>query len=137
MTHPKFKNAYLKLDNAAEHITKVNEILQKQCPFSYVLETNTRTRQRATFAKKNEAVIDAIGVACGDAFYNIRAALDYGYWQVVHPFVPDERKRKNIQFPSCKEVGRLDEAIKQRFAHLVSQEFFDEILALRPCGDPG
>ena len=136
MMHPRFKNAYLKLDNAAQHIAKVNKLLRDQRPFTYVLETDTQARQRSTFAKKNEAVIDTLSVVIGDVCFNIRAALDYGYWQVVYPFVP-EPKQKAIQFPSAKEANQLDETIKNRFAHFVSDAFFNEIVALQPHGGDG
>jgi hypothetical protein len=55
---------------------------------------------------------------------------------VVSPFVP-EKSQKGIQFPSCKEASRLKEAIKNRFAHFVSANFFDEIVALKPHGEFG
>lgn len=135
--HPKFKNAYLKLAEAAEPIAKINKILREEHLFTYVQETNAKTRRRSLFARQNQSAVDAIGLAAGNAFFNIRAALDYGYWQVVSPFVTDEKKRRQIQFPMCREASRLDDAVKNRLAHLVSKNFFDTIVALRPHGEPG
>jgi len=143
MVTSKLKGAHLKLDNAAIHIAKANELLEKKRPFTYVLETNTQTRKRATFAKENEAVTDELAVVCGDVFCNLRTALDFAYWQIVSPHVSSEKQRRNIQFPFCKRrlaIGDdkgLEETITNRFADKVSPEFCDAIRSLKPYGEAG
>ena len=52
-------SATLKIDRAAKHVTEINELFCKQHPFSYILETDARTRERATLSKENEPVIHA------------------------------------------------------------------------------
>jgi hypothetical protein len=137
MAHEKLKSAFLKLDNASEHIQKVNKILKEDRPFTYVLETDIQTSRRATFAKRDEAVIDKLALACGDAAHNLRSALDHAYSQIVLPFATTAGEKKAVQFPFCAGPQSLTEAVKNRLAHRVSQTFFDAIIALKPHGEPG
>jgi hypothetical protein len=132
----KFHSAELKLGNASKHVRDINELLEKSPPFSYVLETDTQSRQRSTFARKNEAVIDAIGLLCGDAAHNLRSALDHAYNEIVLPFAKTDGERKAVQFPFCDGPNRLAEAVKNRLAHRVSTSFFDKICSFKPHGEP-
>lgn len=137
MPSNKFKSAYLKIDRASEHIGELNELVRKERPFSYVLETNTQTGERATFAKKNEAVIDSIAVIAGDVVHNLHTALDHAYWEAVSPFATKEGERKNVQFPFSETANRFSVAAKNRLAHRVSQSFFDAIIGLKAYGEAG
>jgi hypothetical protein len=133
----KLKSAYLKLGHACECIRKLNEILGKERPFTYVVETDTSSKQRATFAKKNETVIDQMALLCGDTVHNLRTALDHAYWEVVSPFTKTDRERRNTQFPFCELSERLTEAITNRFADRIGQTFVDALAALNPYGESG
>lgn len=120
----------LKIDRATKHIVELNEVLRKQRPFSYVVETNTKAGERSTFAKKNIPVIQEIALICGDAVHNLRAALDHAYWEIVSPFATTEREFNAIQFPFSKTAARLEEAITNRLAHKVSPAFHKALLDL-------
>jgi hypothetical protein len=130
-------SASLKIDRASEHIEELNELLREQRPFSYVVETNANTGQRATFSKKNGTVVDRAALIAGDALHNLRSALDHAYWEIVSARVAGERERRAIQFPFSETAARLDEAVKNRLAHKVSQAFYRSILDLKPHGEPG
>jgi hypothetical protein len=129
--------AILKVNRASEHIADLNKLFREQPPFTYVVETNTQTGERATLAKKNEALVKKIAMICGDAAHNLRASLDHAFWDIVSPFATTDAERRRIQFPFVQEAARLDEAVKQRFADRVSQKFFDAIKGLRPYKEKG
>lgn len=133
----KLKSANLKIQRAAKHIDELSELLREQRPFTYVLETNTETNGRTTYAKKNVAVVEEAMVVVGDALYNLRSALDHAYWEIVSPHAAGDRGECAVQFPFSKTAARLQEAVKNRLAHKVSPEFFALILALKPHGEPG
>ena len=50
--------AKLKIERAARGITELESLFSKRPPFTYVIETNTSTRERAIFANKNQSSID-------------------------------------------------------------------------------
>jgi hypothetical protein len=131
------KNAYLKIDRAAKHINELNELFHDKRPFRYVVETNTHTRQRATYAKKDEAVADEAAIIAGDALHCLRTALDYAYWNRVSPLATSDRERKKVQFPFSETAARLDAAVASRLAKRVSPEFFHYLVELRPHGEAG
>lgn len=132
-----FESSILKVNRASEHIRELIKLFKQNRAFSYILETNTQTGERATFAKKNESVIDAGALICGDIVHNLRSALDHAFWEVVSPFANTEKERRDVQFPFCKSEADLDGAMKQKLAHRVSQRFFDAIKGLRPYRDAG
>lgn len=127
----------LKLDRAAEHIAELSKILREQHPFSYVVETNTKTRERATYAKTNEAVAARFVTVCGDAAHNLRSALDHAYWSIVSPFATNERDKRKIQFPFSETAARLHEAVSNRLAKRVSDRFYTALIDLRPYHEAG
>lgn len=129
--------ASLKVERAAKHVRELIKLLNEKRAFSYILETNTQTRQRATFAKKDEAVINDAAVICGDVVHNLRTALDHAYWEIVSPFVVSEAEKRAVQFPFCRKPQRLDATIEERFGHRVGQEFVKALRGLRPHTDKG
>jgi hypothetical protein len=129
--------ADLKIERAAKHVDELNELFREKRPFSYVLETNTQTGERATFAKKNETVIaDAANIAA-DIVHNLRTSLDQAYWQIVSRVVVTPREQRAIQFPFSETAARLDEAVKNRLANRVSPAFFQCLIDLKPHGEAG
>jgi hypothetical protein len=130
-------NAILKVQRALEHISELNQLFQKKRPFTYILETNVKTGQRATFAKTNELVVDAAALICGDAIHNLRSALDHAYWEIVSPFASTDSERERLQFPFSKTAARLVRNVEQRLANKVSPSFFQAILDLKPHGEKG
>lgn len=130
-------SASLKIDRATEHVTELKVLFQKQRPFAYVLETDTKAGQRATFAKRNESVIHRVALICGDAVHNLRAALDHAYWEIVSPFATTDKERRGLQFPFSETEALLDKAVKTRLADRVSPSFYQFLLDLKPHGELG
>jgi hypothetical protein len=130
-------SAFLKVDRAAKHIDELNELFREKRPFSYVIETNTQTGQRATFAKKNEAVVNAAAVICGDVVHNLRTALDHAYWSIVSPHTTSERDRERVQFPFSKTEAFLRIAIQNRLAHWAGMGLYCALHRLKPHGEKG
>lgn len=132
-----FESASLKIDRTTEHISELTELIREQHPFSYVVETNTQTSERATFAKKNKTVVDRAALICGEIVHGLRAALDHAYWEIVSPLAETPSEQKIIQFPFCEFANKLDETLRLRLAHKVSQHFFDAILSCKPYAEQG
>lgn len=130
-------SANLKIKRAANHIADLNDVLRERRPFSYILETNAKTGERATFAKRNEPVIYDAALICGDVIHNLRSALDHAYWEIVSPFTKTDRERTRTQFPFSEAETGLGEAVKLRFADRVGDKFFAAMLGLKPYGAPG
>lgn len=130
-------SANLKIHRASEHVLALEALFQKKRPFIYTLETNTKSGQRATFAKRNEAVIQSAALICGDIVHNLRSALDHAYWDIVSPVVTTENERRLLQFPFVETEARLVKTVKKRFADRVTPAFSQALLNLRPHGEPG
>jgi hypothetical protein len=130
-------SATLKIDRATKHINELTILFKKIRPFTYILETNTKTGQCATFAKRNEPIIQEAAIICGDVVHNLSAALDHAYWEIVSPFATTEKERKLLQFPFSETKAGLDKTIKKRMADRVSQSFLQILIDLQPHGDPG
>lgn len=114
----------VKLNRASKRIEELNTFLREQRPFAYVVQTDVITGERATFAKKNEAIADEAAAIAGDAVHNIRTALDHAYWDIVRPFAQGSRQERAVQFPFSDKAADLEKAIKNRLAHQVSDRFF-------------
>jgi hypothetical protein len=126
-----------KVERAEKHICELEELLTEKRPFKYVWEYNARTGENATFAQRDETVIvEAAGIAA-DALHNLRSALDHAYWAIVSPFATTPSQERAIQFPFSATADRLVEGIRNRLALRVSQNFFDELVAIAPHGEPG
>lgn len=136
-SNDRFKSARLKIDRASEHIADVTKVLAEKRPFRYILETDAKAGRRSTFAERDEAVVDALVVRCGDAIQNLRSAIDHAYSAVVLPHAVSPREKRAVQFPFSETAARLDEACRNRLSHKVSPEFHAAILALKPHGEPG
>ncbi len=126
-----FNHAYLRIKRAEEILGEINELMYSTPPYTYVLETNTQSHQRATLARKNQHTVDTLVIRCGELFHNLRSAIDQAYWEAISPNVPEE-KHKKIQFPFTKDVGRLDQTIKSRHGDKAGQTFFDALKNLNP-----
>ena len=65
---------------------ELNKLFREKRPFTYVLETNTKTGQKATFARRNEIVANDAAIIIGDVIHNLRASIDYAYWEATNAF---------------------------------------------------
>ena len=129
----KFKGAENKVKRAKELIAEISNLLATNPPYSYFLETDTRTLTKATFAKVDEDSYDMIVTRCGDVVHNLRSALDHAYWEAVRPSVEQKDERK-IQFPFARNSASLDENIRRNLANRVSEDFVLAIKNVRPFG---
>lgn len=130
-------NAQLKIARASKHIDELKHLFSEKHLFTYVVETNTQTGERATFAKKNEAIINQSKLIIGDIIHNLRSAIDYAYWEIVSPFVDANNSQKSVQFPFCEREEFLEKTVKKRHAGKVSDRFLQAIIALKPYKGPG
>ena len=89
------------------------------------------------FAVKDEAVVGQAASIAGDILYNLRAALDHAYWEVVSPFAATPKEQQAIQFPFTETAARLDAVVRSKFADRVSPSFFQAIINLKPHAEPG
>jgi len=130
------KSAYSKIARAIDLIGELERTVASDQPFTYILETNTITKQRATYAMRNERCTENIEVIAGDVIHNLHAALDHAYWEIVSPFATTDGQRRNIQFPFSQAEDRYPDAVRTRLAHKVSNRFLEELLEMKAHGGP-
>lgn len=133
-----FASAKAKIERSRELIAEIDALISDTPPYTYILETNTHTDERATFAKSDQRVIDRLVVRCGEVFHNLRSSIDHAYFETVSPKVEDESKHGAIQFPFAKKEESLEQSVRSRMAHYVSEDFVQAICELKPfLGDGG
>jgi hypothetical protein len=111
--------------------------LAENTPFTYVVQTNILTGERATLAKEREDVTAKAAAIAGDSAHNLRSALDHAYWDIVHPFANTPDEERKIQFPFASTEERLARVAKSRLADRVSEHFFESICLLKPYAGGG
>jgi len=130
-------SAILKTDRAEKHIADLEEFFGRHRPFTYVFETNAKTGECATYAKRDEAVAAEAANIVADIVHNLRSSLDHAYWQIVSPHIQNEKEARRVQFPFCETAERLDQCLRERFAVRVSDRFYQAFVELKPFGGEG
>jgi hypothetical protein len=130
-------SAYLKVKRAEKHHAELAQMFKRSKPFGYYLETNCKTGERATFAKRNEDVANEAAVVIGDVLHNLRAAIDHAYWNCTEKHAKSDGERRNIQFPITSTEAALRDSIVPGLPSRVSQEFADALTSLKPYRDGG
>lgn len=128
-------SATAKVNRASQRIKQLDGLIERKPPFTYMLETNYQTGERATYAKRNDKGIEECALACGEIVQDLRSALDHAYWEIVSKCVPDPKQQKKIQFPFCAEKSRMSDALKSRLADRVSTAFEAALTSVKPYGD--
>ncbi|MFO7982310.1 MAG: hypothetical protein R6V08_02560 [Desulfuromonadales bacterium] len=129
--------AYLKIDRAVKHIIELNDLFKKHRPFSYCLETNTKTGKRATYAKRVEPVTNEAAIIIGDVVHNIRASIDHAYWEVTNAFAKSEGEKNKIQFPITSTKESFEKSVIPGLPSRVSESFAKTLLSLKPYREDG
>ena len=130
-------SAYLKIKRAEKHYAELLSIFRKKKPFGYFLETNCKTGERATFAKRNEDVANEAAIVIGDILHNLRAALDHAYWNCTESFAKSDGEKRNIQFPITSTEKALKESVLPGLPSRVSDDFPKVLEGLRPYREGG
>lgn len=132
-----FKNSFLKIERAEEILVEIETKMNLDPPYSYVLETDISTHERATLAQKNSNSLDRLVIRCGELFHNLRSAIDQAYFEAIAPNVPED-KHKAIQFPISKDAASYEQTIKSRLGDKAGQKFFEALKSLKSYhGDGG
>ncbi|MGS0497137.1 hypothetical protein ACU8V4_08005 [Pseudoalteromonas mariniglutinosa] len=127
----------LKISRAENHLSDLTSLLRKKKPFSYCLETNFKTGERATYAKKNEQVCSEAAILIGDVVHNLRCALDHVYWDCTNQFAKSDGERNKIQFPVCNDEKGFRESVLTGLPKRVSTGFSDALEGLKPYRNGG
>lgn len=130
-------SASLKIQRAEQHIAELNEILLKQKPYTYVLEINLNTKQKATCAKRNKAITDSIVIIIGDVIHNLRSSLDHAYWAATEAFAKTAQEKRRIQFPILKSGKDFFEKTIPNLPNDISKSFISSLIELKPFRGPG
>ena len=83
-------SADLKVQRAGKHYAELSALIRKHKPFRYFVETNFKTGEKATFAKKDEEVANHGAIIIGDIIHNLRSALDHTYWNCTEQFAKSD-----------------------------------------------
>lgn len=130
-------SAYLKIKRAEKHYAELMLFFKKNKPFGYFLETNFKTGERATFAKKNEDSANEAALIIGDILHNLRSSIDHAYWNCTEKHAKSDGERKNIQFPITSTEKSLKESVIPGLPSRVSYEFAKALESLKPYRDGG
>jgi hypothetical protein len=130
MNNKVFEDAYMKVDRALVILEEIKTMMDVCPPFSYVLETDTHTHERATLAKKNYFSLKKVTIRCGELFHNLRSAIDHAYWEAISPHV-DEKTHKAVQFPLSKNTSTYEQTIKSRQGDKAGESFFNALKELK------
>ena len=130
-------SAYLKVKRAEKHLAELAQMFKRSKPFGYYLETNCKTGERATFAKRNEEVANEAAIVIGDVLHNLRAAIDHAYWSCTEKHAKSDGERRNIQFPITSTETALRDSVLPGLPSRVSQDFADALASLKPYRDGG
>lgn len=127
----------LKIRRAEKHYSELSSLFQRRKPFSYFLETNCKTGERATFAKRDDDVAANAAIIIGDIIHNLRAALDHSYWQCTEKFAKSDGERRKIQFPIISTEKAFRESELPGLPSRVSMSFVKALESLKPYRDTG
>lgn len=130
-------SAYLKIERAEKHYDELSKLLTTRKAYGYFLETNCNTGQRATFAKKNEDVVDEAAIIIGDIVHNLRAAIDHIYWNCTSEYAKSDGERRSIQFPITSNQEAFNKSIRPGLPSRVSEAFADALSELKPYRENG
>lgn len=130
-------SADLKIRRAEKHYAELSLLFRKRKPFRYFLETNCKTGDRATFAKRDEDVANDAAIIIGDIIHNLRAALDHTYWNCTEKFSKSDSERKSIQFPITSTEKALQESVLPGLPSRVSDSFANALGSLKPYREGG
>ena len=127
----------LKIARAEKHLSELRALLKRNKPFSYCLETNFKTGERATYAKKNEQVCSEAAILIGDVVHNLRCALDHLYWGCTNQVAKSDGERNKIQFPICNDEKGFRESVLTGLPKRVSPQFSEALEGLKPYRNGG
>ncbi|PMG10364.1 hypothetical protein BCU98_06470 [Vibrio splendidus] len=130
-------SALLKIQRAEKHYSELSVLFVKKKPFRYFLETNCKTGQRATFAKRDIVVVNDAAIIIGDIIHNLRAAIDHTYWNCTSDFAKSEGEKKSIQFPITSNEDALQKSILPGLPKRVSESFSKDLASLKPYRENG
>lgn len=130
-------STYLKVKRAEKHLAELSQMFKRSKPFGYYLETNYKTGERATFAKRNEDVANEAAIVIGDVLHNLRAAIDHAYWNCTEKHAKSDGERRNIQFPITSTETAFRESVLTGLPSRVSQDFANALASLKPYRDGG
>ncbi len=99
---------------------------------SYMLETNTLTGERATYAKENNEFVSQAAIIIGDVIHNLRASLDHAYWEATNEYAKSEGEKKSIQFPITSTEEAFNKSIIPGLPARVSERFVTNLRSLKP-----
>lgn len=125
-----FNSSYLKVERAQEGLLEIQSMIESDPPYSYILETDLFTNQRATLARKNSRPLERLVIRCGELFHNLRSAIDQAYFEAIAPHLPEE-KHKAIQFPVSKDLHSYEQTILSRHGEKAGPEFLNAIKSLK------
>lgn len=130
-------SSFLKINRATKHIKELVELFRDNSPFTYFLETNVKTGQRATFAKRNESVANDAAIIIGDVIHNLRASIDHAYWDATNAHAKSEEEKRSIQFPIASTEKALKESVIPGLPSRVSESFAQALIKLKPYREHG
>ncbi len=124
-----------KLQRARKHIAEVVELVDAYLGARPIEVRRDFNVVSGTF-KIESVVLEQypieLSLAVGDAIHNLRSALDHTYFDLVRPFVRDEKDAKRVQFPTWSSPDFEEQTLTRCLATAAGAEFVAAIKELQP-----
>jgi len=90
-----FKDAYLKIERAREHMQEFDAYAStvfkgRFAPYSCTTEVDAETGEYRWKYFATREIITRFAILCGDTIHNLRAALDYAWYELYRSGQPEE-----------------------------------------------
>lgn len=131
----RFEAARLKIERAKKHIADLNALVLA-LPDSFVSTIEIDEEHGAqiiTYTPVDiEKVAPGMALIIGDAFHNLRVAMEYSYLGAVERLAPSVLD-EHTKFPIYETKGALDAALQGRGIDKLSPKFYNRIVSdIRP-----
>lgn len=130
-----FKAARMKILRAKRHFSELQEVTfeyMSRSPFRLSVGYDSEKENTIIKMKQLSDIPEEIPIIVGDIFHNLRSSLDV----MVYGLVSDKAKnKKNIKFPFCGSVEKLNSCIKDCEINKCDKKIVDFIKSTQPFPD--
>ena len=124
-----FRDAKLKIKRAHEHIEQLPILLGaflESRPYKLDVKHDPKTGYNFIEFETTQPLPPAIPLTIGDALHNLRAALDYAFWEIVL-CTTKQLPSQYVSFPCLKTREKLEAALKSRDIEAAGPDIIDLI----------
>jgi hypothetical protein len=126
-----FRDARLKIKRADKHVADLKHgIVSLENTKTRTIQHNDQTgAQELIYEIPNlDNALSDLSLIAGDAFHNLRSALDYAWRSALERYVPSAVQSRN-RFPVFRTIEKLEEALKGIKVDSICPSLFEAIVS--------